>query len=898
MKAVIGALKVLLGIDISEFATGSTKAQSILGTLQKEITGFGTRWMNAGKSLSVGVTAPITGAGVAILKTAGDFEAGMGRVGISTKATSAQMADMRKLALQIGRDTGKSASEAADAMDMLAKNGMSAEAILRGGARAAVVLSEATGSQLDPAAAAVTDTMAQFNLTAKDTPGIVNGITGAVNESKLDFDDFQLAMGQAGGVAGKLGVELSDFNAVLAATSPMFASGSDAGTSFKNFLGSMVPKSKEAAAAMEQYGLKFFDANGKMKSMTDIAQMLRDKLGGLSEEAKTDVMGKLFGSDGMRTAIGLMEQGGAGIDAMRARIANTSAEDQAAERMKGFNGQLEQLGGALESLAIAIADTGLLTFITSLVTKFAAFVAWLSEAHPGIMKFVVIVAGMAAAMGPLMLVMGTLVGTLLPFFLARLSPIGMVISAIINPLGTLIAFLARFVAQVGLMTILRTVAPMLLRFLGPIGLIITAFQLFKGQVLPVLKELYDKLLKTLGPSVQGMIAAFKELVASIGAIFAQLMSGPGGQAIRWLVDIIGQVLAAILKLAGEVIIRAFNGLVVLITGVFKNITNIFKIFGALLSGDFSGAWRLMKEAARVALDNLLAVIKAVAPEAVKFLSGIYTGAKVWLQDKLGALIKWVGDKVRGLIAPFRDLWDAVVGHSYIPDLFDGIALHAARLDPEFVQPVLAGIAQVDNAFANMTGPNLPGITPAATDTPTAEDSEPAPVENKNAWVEGFKSTFTEGIKAALKGDLKGFFSKWFEDISTRALENAATALGNVLSDILANAFGGAGGGAGGGFFGQLAGMIFGGGGGLPGFATGGSFRVGGRSGIDRNLIAFRASKNEMVDVRKPGDFQRGSGNKVEIHFNGPVSNGREVRASAAQAAAKLARVSAAGARGI
>ncbi len=43
----------------------------------------------------------------------------------------------------------------------------------------------------------------------------------------------------------------------------------------------------------------------------------------------------------------------------------------------------------------------------------------------------------------------------------------------------------------------------------------------------------------------------------------------------------------------------------------------------------------------------------------------------------------------------------------------------------------------------------------------------------------------------------------------------------------------------------------------PGFATGGSFTVGGRAGIDQNLISFRASKGEMVDIRKPGQDRGG-----------------------------------------
>ncbi|OYW85512.1 MAG: hypothetical protein B7Z20_08945, partial [Sphingobium sp. 32-64-5] len=47
--------------------------------------------------------------------------------------------------------------------------------------------------------------------------------------------------------------------------------------------------------------------------------------------------------------------------------------------------------------------------------------------------------------------------------------------------------------------------------------------------------------------------------------------------------------------------------------------------------------------------------------------------------------------------------------------------------------------------------------------------------------------------------------------------------------------------------------------GLKKFNTGGSFKVGGAPGIDKNLIAFKASRGEMVDIRKPGNDNGGAG---------------------------------------
>jgi hypothetical protein len=76
------------------------------------------------------------------------------------------------------------------------------------------------------------------------------------------------------------------------------------------------------------------------------------------------------------------------------------------------------------------------------------------------------------------------------------------------------------------------------------------------------------------------------------------------------------------------------------------------------------------------------------------------------------------------------------------------------------------------------------------------------------------------------------------------------------------------------------------GGKVPGFKTGGSFRVGGSGGPDSQLMAFRASPGEMVDIRRPG---QDSGGPFSITVNpSPYFDVAVERASApvaAQAAA-------------
>ena len=56
---------------------------------------------------------------------------------------------------------------------------------------------------------------------------------------------------------------------------------------------------------------------------------------------------------------------------------------------------------------------------------------------------------------------------------------------------------------------------------------------------------------------------------------------------------------------------------------------------------------------------------------------------------------------------------------------------------------------------------------------------------------------------------------------------------------------------------------------IPGFATGGSFKVGGAPGIDKNLIAFKATRGEMVDIRRPGN-DNGGATVMQFDLRGAV----------------------------
>lgn len=432
-------MSVFLGMDITGFETKLRKSQS-------ELQKFGRLMNSVGSKLTLGITAPLAAIGFTAVKTGGDFQAAVNRIQAATQATGKSFTDLEAKARTLGETTQFSATEAAAGIEVLAKNGLDVQSILNGAADASLNLAAATGGDLATSADIATDVMNNFNKKAEDLAGIVDQITGVTVKSKFTIDDYRLALGQAGGVAGALGVTLKDFNTAIAATSSAFASGSDAGTSFKTFLQRLNPQSKEAATLMKQLGLEFFDSNGKMKSLGQIAGQLQKAFSQLSDEQRNNAASTIFGNDALRTALLLAKQGEGGFNALAESIDKVSAADQAKTRMSGFNGALKEFYSAVESVKISIANSGILDFMEGLVRGATGLLRSISGLNPEILKWGTIIGAVAAAIGPLMVAIGTLSTTLIPALTAGFAlltgPIGLVIAAVVGLTAAMLSFYA------------------------------------------------------------------------------------------------------------------------------------------------------------------------------------------------------------------------------------------------------------------------------------------------------------------------------------------------------------------------------------------------------------------------------------------------------------------------
>lgn len=400
-------ITVRLLADTSNFTAGMAK---VSGESQKtattmEAAGGKTKLITTGIA-AAGVAA--TALGAAAIKMAADFDASMSTVQANTGASADEMNQLRQAAIDAGADTIYSATESADAINELGKAGLSTSDILSGGLSGALNLAASDGMAVGDAAELMATTLKQFNLTGAQSSQVADALAAGAGKAVGSAHDLGLALNQAGMVSHSFGISMQETTGTLAAFANSGMIGSDAGTSLKTMLISLANPSMKAANLMKELGINAYDAQGNFIGLSGLAGVLKDKLSGLSQEQRNQALATIFGTDAIRAANVLYEQGAEGIDDWTKAVSESGfAAEQAAAKNNNLKGDLENLSGSFESLMISLGEGGqgpLRSVVQTLDTLVDAFGQLPAPVQQGIVLMTALAGGFTAlhsAMAPL-----------------------------------------------------------------------------------------------------------------------------------------------------------------------------------------------------------------------------------------------------------------------------------------------------------------------------------------------------------------------------------------------------------------------------------------------------------------------------------------------------------------
>jgi soluble cytochrome b562 len=162
-----------------------------------------------------------------------------------------------------------------------------------------------------------------------------------------------MALKQGGLVAASTGLSIEETTGGLAAFASAGLIGSDAGTSFKTMLQALTPSSVEAKNEMDRLGISAYDSEGKFIGLAKFAGVLKSSMSTLSDEQRNASEKIIFGSDAVRAANVLYEQGAEGISSWTTAVNESGfAAATAAIKQDNLTGDLEKLGGSFDTVLI------------------------------------------------------------------------------------------------------------------------------------------------------------------------------------------------------------------------------------------------------------------------------------------------------------------------------------------------------------------------------------------------------------------------------------------------------------------------------------------------------------------------------------------------------------------
>lgn len=401
---------IRLMADTASYEAAMTRAGSTAKTVASGMENTGRK----SALIASGMTAAglaVAAFGVAAVKMAADFDQQMSTVQANTGATSAQMDQLRAAAIEAGASTVYSASDSADAINDLGKAGMSVTDILTGGLTGALNLAASDGMAVGDAAEYMANALSMFHLKGSQASQVADTLAAGAGKAVGNVSDFGEALNNCGAQANSFGMNIQETTGVLALFAQNGTIGAEAGTQLNSMLMKLAAPSTKAANTMKELGISAYDAQGHFVGMAKFAGQLQKAEKNLTDEQRNQANATIFGSYAIKAANYLYEAGESGVNKWTKAVSESGyAAEQAAAKNNNLKGDLENLGGSMESLMISVGEGAqgpLRKMVQGLDTLVDAFAGLPS----GVQQTLVVMASLAGVFGAVHKAAGNLNGS-------------------------------------------------------------------------------------------------------------------------------------------------------------------------------------------------------------------------------------------------------------------------------------------------------------------------------------------------------------------------------------------------------------------------------------------------------------------------------------------------------
>ena len=355
MSAAEKELRIRIAGRVDSSLTAAT------ASAQQQVSGLGSTLSSLGKMAVAGLGGMAVGSAItSTISTYKDFDQAMAQTAATAGAVGEDYQKLQQAAMEAGKGTTKTATEAAQALGYLALAGydvnQSTEALMP-----VLKLSEATQMDLAQCSDLVTDSMSAAGVSVAELPGYLDVLCKANNKSNQTAQQLMEAMIGVGGTMRGLNVPIEETSTALGVLANRGIKGAEGGTALNSIMANLTTGTGQAGEMMEKLGISAFDAEGKFIGVQATLMRLNDATKNLTEEERNAAFAAIGGKEQVKALNALMDgltnttadgttewnalnqallNSGGALDEMNAQVTNT------------LNGAMSRLGSALDDVKI------------------------------------------------------------------------------------------------------------------------------------------------------------------------------------------------------------------------------------------------------------------------------------------------------------------------------------------------------------------------------------------------------------------------------------------------------------------------------------------------------------------------------------------------------------------
>ena len=652
---------------LQEQAIDSNAALARIEEIGGKLESVGNKMTGVGQSL-LPVTAGVTALGTAAVKTTADFDSSMSQVQATMGITKDAMSELngesvntgdalRNLAKQMGSETAFSASECADAMNYLALAGYDTQEIYD---TLPTVLNLAAAGGIDLASASdmVTDAMSALGMETSEADTMVDQMAKTASSTNTSVAQLGEGILTIGATARTVKGGTAELNTALGILANNGIKGAEGGTHLRNVILSLQNPTDKAASQMEALGVSVYDSEGNMRSLNDILGDLNASMDGMTSQEKANIISQIFNKTDLSAVNALLGNTGDTWDELQQSIVNSggAAQQMADTQLDNLSGQLTLLKSALEGLAISFGEI-LMPMVRSAVEKIQAFVDKLNGMSDAQKETILKSAALAAAIGPLLIVLGktiSTVGTTMKTFSSLTKGVA--------KLGVKIAGSSGSITSLG--SALGAVAGPVLAVVAIVATLAAAF-----------KHLWDTN-EEFRAAITGIWEGIKTKFEEFGQAITERLNALGFD-FQNIVEVLKSIWDGFCSMLAPVFEAAFSLISTVLGTVLDVIVGILDVFIGLFTGNWSQMWNGITEIFSGIWNGITSVFSTVL-EMLKEVADVFLGwfgtswNEVWTGISFFFMNIW-----NGIVDFFTGIWESIKNVVSVGIQFIGAILEAA-----------------------------------------------------------------------------------------------------------------------------------------------------------------------------------------------------------------------------